>query len=329
MRLFGSKQFYLKQASVLEEFTLFDHVVFDKTGTITQNHATDIHFEGEKLTEADRKDIKALVHHSSHPLSRSISGILDVQDCHVKVEAFEEIPGKGLSGRINNTTVRLGSSEFIMGTKDRKLAYNTDTGTSVHVDFDGRYMGCFRLGNRYRAGLEPMLKNLASHYRLAVLTGDNEGEKDNLRRIFPEGTQFCFNQSPQAKLDFIKNLQEKGARVLMVGDGLNDAGALKQSDIGISVTEDMVNFTPASHGIIHGSRIKELHQFIRFAFTAKRIIIVAFAISFLYNIIGISFAMLGMLSPLIAAILMPLSSISVVAFATVVTTLAGRIKHLR
>ena len=137
-----------------------------------------------------------------------------------------------------------------------------------------------------------------------------------------------FEQSPSDKLNYIKNIRQKNRKVLMIGDGLNDAGALSQSDVGISVTDDVSNFSPACDAILDGTMLKKLPDFIRFSKTSRRIICASFAISFLYNFIGLSFAVQGMLSPIIAAVLMPLSSISVVIFATITTNLFAKRKGL-
>ena len=104
----------------------------------------------------------------------------------------------------------------------------------------------------------------------------------------------------------------------MFGDGLNDAGALKQADVGIAVTEDVSAFTPASDAILYGANFHLIGKYLKFARTTRKVIIASFIISFIYNIIGLSFAVSANLSPLYAAILMPLSSITVVAFATFV-----------
>ena len=328
MRILGTRKFYLKQAGVLEDLTSFNHVVFDKTGTITHNNETELQFNGSELTERERREIKALVLNSTHPLSRSISSSISLDTHNEKIEAFEELPGKGLRARVNNRDLRLGSREFVIGKMAGNRPASVDGGTAVHIGFDGGYLGYYQLSNRYRDGLGPVLESLAKKYKLTVLTGDNEGERENLSKLFPPGTHFYFNQTPQGKLDHIKTLQNQGDKVLMIGDGLNDAGALKQSDTGITVAEDLVNFTPASDGIIHGPGVRDLHHYIRFAFTARNIIKVSFAISFMYNIVGVGFAMAGLLTPLVAAILMPLSSISVVAFATIVTNLSARLKGI-
>jgi Cu+-exporting ATPase len=114
----------------------------------------------------------------------------------------------------------------------------------------------------------------------------------------------------------VKNLQQNGDDALMIGDGLNDAGALNESKVGVVIADNIYNFTPACDAILQADKFASLHRFIQFAKTSMRVVWLSFLISFLYNIVGISFAVQGNLSPIIAAILMPLSSVTVVAFAT-------------
>ena len=137
-----------------------------------------------------------------------------------------------------------------------------------------------------------------------------------------------FKQTPFDKLAYIEKLQINEEQVLMIGDGLNDAGALKKSNVGISIAENVNNFSPACDGILDAKSFKNLNNFIKFSKISKNIIIISFIISFLYNIVGLSFAVTGELSPVISAILMPLSSISVVVFATITTNLMAKKKGL-
>jgi len=135
-----------------------------------------------------------------------------------------------------------------------------------------------------------------------------------------------FNQKPGEKAYFIKQLQEKGHTVLMTGDGLNDGGALMQSDVALTLANKVYHFSPASDAVLEADQFSKLARFIRYTKTSLKIVKASFLISFLYNIVGISFAVTGNLSPIVAAILMPVSSVSVVAFATFMTRSTGRFK---
>jgi Cu+-exporting ATPase len=157
-----------------------------------------------------------------------------------------------------------------------------------------------------------------------VLSGDNDSEKENLTKIFNKEENLLFNQSPVDKKKFIEKLQSEKNKVFMLGDGLNDVGALSQANIGVSVADNVLNFTPSSDGILKAEELKKLKKFICFARRSLTLITISFIISFIYNAVGITVAVQGLLSPLFAAILMPLSSISVVIFATVSTSLLAK-----
>src|SRR5690606_596769 len=160
----------------------------------------------------------------------------------------------------------------------------------------------------------------------ALVSGDHDGDKPEMKKLFPEHTEMRFNQTPQQKLAYIEELQQQGKKVMMLGDGLNDAGALRQSDVGIAVTDDSGLFTPASDGILDGRQLEKLDTFLELSRDATKILKTAFVISFCYNAVALSFAVTGHLTPLVAAILMPLSSISVVCFTTLAVNFTVRRK---
>jgi Cu+-exporting ATPase len=200
--------------------------------------------------------------------------------------------------------------------------------TRVFLSINDKVKGFFSVGNSYRPKLKQVITSLKNDYTLSILSGDTDGEKDQLLNYFDANTEMHFRQTPYDKLKYIEKLQNMKKQVLMIGDGLNDAGALKKSNVGISVAEDINNFSPACDGILDAASFDKLNTFIKFSKTSKNIIIISFIISFFYNIIGLSFAVQGTLSPVISAILMPLSSISVVVFATLTTNMIAKRRGL-
>jgi Cu+-exporting ATPase len=173
----------------------------------------------------------------------------------------------------------------------------------------------FVLESVVRPSTGPLLATLARTCELALLSGDNEAERERFGALFGPGARLCFNQSPLDKLGFIRTLQDSGKTVMMLGDGLNDAGALKQSNVGVAVVEAIGTFSPASDVILEARQVPHTANILALAGRTARIIRWSFGISAAYNVVGVSIAAAGILSPLICAVLMPLSSVSVVLFA--------------
>lgn len=322
MRLLGRLGIYTKSADVVERFNSIDTIVFDKTGTITQADEMKISFVGADLSEEDLIAVKSLTRHSTHILSASLYDFyFNVRA--VEVKDFQEIPAMGLSGKVKGKEVMLGSEKYVKQSSEVKKTLATE----VYLSIDGEIKGYFSLSNQYRKGLKELIQQLKGKYELHVLTGDNDSEKENLYALFPNSESIQFKQSPQDKLDYIKRLQEEGKKVLMIGDGLNDAGALQSSDVGISIADNIYHFSPACDAILEASKFDQLRKFLKISHQSVLIVKMSFALSFLYNFVGLYFAVQGILSPIVAALLMPISSVSVVAFATIATnTIAGKKK---
>ena len=325
MRIFGRNKFYLKNSNVVEMLAKINSIAFDKTGTITESGGSDISYSGRILNPLELKCIKSLVRSSTHPLSKKIFDSIDSSDSF-PVTKFNESGGKGIEGVVYGNIIKIGSSDFV----NQKITESEIDviKTRVYVSINSEVIGNFTISNSYREGIDKVVKKLSSEYQLSLLSGDNDGEKDNLLKIFNSESQLHFKQSPEDKLNFIKQLQSDKSKVLMIGDGLNDAGALSQSDVGISVTDDVSNFTPACDAIIDSGQLKNISTYLKFSKSSLNIIHLNFLISFFYNLVGLSFAAKGMLSPLIAAVLMPLSSITVVLFATLATNFIAKRRGL-
>ena len=313
LRIMGKQKMYLKNAMVIEQLAKVDTIVFDKTGTITSNSKSAIEYKGINLSENEITYIKTAIRGSNHPLSRKIYDFLP-EVKKLNLDSFEEITGKGILATINGVQVIVGSSSLINITEELDSKQ-----TKVHVNIGKEYKGYFVFDNQYRSGIVNLFQKLSNKYELKILSGDNEGEKDNLEVLLPKGTELIFNQKPEQKLEFIKELQEKGKNVMMIGDGLNDAGALAQSNVGISLSENVNVFSPACDGIMDASQFSKLEYYLEYSKNAMKTIYMSFGLSLLYNIIGLTFAITGQLSPLVAAIIMPLSSITVVSFVTIMS----------
>ena len=318
LRIFGKLKFYAKNASVIEQLASIDTIIFDKTGTITANKETTIEYDGAELTGNEEDLLKSTLRNSNHPLSRSLYSLLGDNNI-LTLDDYEEYIGKGIAAKHNDNSIKIGSAPFV--------GYSAETAslnTAVHVSTNNSYKGKFTFYNRYRKGLSKLFNRLKKHYDLVILSGDNAGERENLTKLLPSKTKLFFNQKPEDKLEYIKHHQNSGAKVLMIGDGLNDAGALAQSNVGIAISENVNVFSPACDAILDATKFNKLYSFIKASKSAVNIIKWSFLLSFIYNTIGLYFAVTGQLAPVVAAILMPLSSISIVVFTTICTNVLGR-----
>ena len=319
LRIFGRAGFYVKDTESLERMARIDTAIFDKTGTITTTRKNSIHYKGIELTEKEATVLKNTLRASGHPLSQALYRELAPFNI-VPLDAFEEHLGEGLEGRASDQSVRVGSSRFVKGGSEGE----TEKGSEVHFSSNDTYKGRFVIQNSYRQGARELFRELDRSSSLAVLSGDNESERASLEELLPPLTPLYFNQKPREKLEFVRQLQREGKQVLMVGDGLNDAGALAQSEVGIAVSEDASLFTPACDAILDSRQFSKLADMLGITRKAIKVIYMSFAFSLMYNVVGLYFAVTGQLEPVIAAILMPLSSISIVAFTTVATNWIGR-----
>ncbi len=325
LRIFGKNAFYLKNTHVIESLAKIQYIIFDKTGTITKSNSAEMQYiplneSSELLSDHMQVQIKSLATHSTHPLSRHLTSYLATIDTY-PVTDYREHPGLGIEGIVRGEHIRIGSAKFTNFAMDKDTAPLTSL---VYIQKDGITCGFFNISNKYRSGLRRVIRKLGAKFEIAMLTGDNQSEKANLIKYFKSGLNLWFDQTPYNKLNFVKKIQADKKKVLMIGDGLNDAGALNISDVGITISDDVNTFSPASDGILDGDAFIKLPDFIHFAKISLNVIRISFIISFLYNILGLTFAVQGTLSPLIAAVLMPISSVSVILFTTGMTSLIAK-----
>jgi Cu+-exporting ATPase len=316
-QIFGRQGCYLKKTSVVEDFARIDTVVFDKTGTITRADMLDVSWEGEDMDEETVSILRSLFRNSTHPLSVAVFKSLGDGDI-TGAENFREVPARGIAANINGVAVRAGSADFT-GVE----IHEPDSGSRVFVRIGERKPGYFVIGSTLRDGLDGVVGQLKNDYPVHLISGDSDSARRQLRQWFPDGNMH-FGLSPVEKKDYILGLNTSGRQVLMIGDGLNDAGALDAARAGISVADNIYHFTPACDAILEASAFPKLHKFLQMARHSLWVIRVSFLISVLYNVIGLTFAVRGLLTPVLAAILMPASSVTVVAFTILATNWIGR-----
>lgn len=284
------------------------------------------------------------------------------------ISNYKEVTGAGVSGYVDGVLVKIGSaswigvdnvdseSEYLRHRRDqerpgdirnsatgavqsshfrsREFSVVSDISESgsvqhprLYFSIDGEVPGYAEIRSTFRDGVEGLINRLKHKFDLFVLSGDNSRDKIRLSGLFDEN-MLLFNQSPQDKLNTIETLNSQGRRTVMVGDGLNDAGALMASHVGISVSDDTVSFTPASDIIMDSEALSNIDKILDFCRAGVKIIYTSFGISVLYNIVGLGFAVTGTLSPLVCAIIMPVSSITVIAYTSLATHWTAKRKGL-
>lgn len=314
MSTLGRIGLFLRQPAVALDLSRIDAVVFDKTGTLTASGAGSATPEG--LSPDDWSLVQRLAAQSVHPVSRAVIGArVDT----TPIESFREIAGRGIVGWIDGHRVALGSASFIAAETGRRVAALPGASWAAVDNHDA---GWIRFAASERPGAAQAVEALGTRAEILLLSGDDDGTAPRWAKLF--GARMRFRQSADDKLAVVRELQARGHRVLMVGDGLNDAGALAAADVGLAVTDETACLVPACDGILSGSAVANLPALLAYARRARRVIILCFTVSILYNAIGLALALAGRLTPLATAILMPVSSLTIVALSTGLMRLSPR-----
>jgi Cu+-exporting ATPase len=316
IRLMGRYGAFVKATDTLERLAKVDFWVLDKTGTLTEP-AQQTWTESTPIPSALQPALAAMVRQSAHPVSRSLTAHWSAVTAAEGLRVTEHL-GQGLESEWDGGVLRLGSASFTgvaQGEVPRGVSWRWDGTESVE--------GWLQPVSVFRPGLPQGLGALKPD-GMALLTGDEDRERAQLEELLPECTELRFAQRPHDKLQFVKDRQAEGRTVAMVGDGLNDAGALAQSDVGISIAEDALHFAPACDVLLQGSALPQLERMREMARQGMRAVRWNIGLSLVYNVVGLSFAVQGLLTPLTSAILMPISSLSVVGLSFWMTERAAR-----
>ena len=311
MRKLGRKGFYLRNTTIIERIQQCTHIVFDKTGTLTEQDTKSVEYIGEPLTLEQLDEVYAITKHATHPYALAIHQWIR-QALRPKEMDVKAIEYAGL-GIASENGLKLGSASFVGMDESKHLE------SCSYLAIQGHVLGKFVFKSSLRKGVSNAITTLGSAHKLSVVSGDTGRDLELIRPFFPSGSDFHFEQTPVAKKKYIDQLQQSGERVLMIGDGLNDAGALNSAFVGLALSEDLVRFTPSSDAILKAENLQFLPEYIRYIQQGKGFLKISFAFSLMYNITGVGFALCGALTPFVATILMPLSSITVVGLATFLT----------
>jgi Cu+-exporting ATPase len=308
LSIFAKNGFYVRGAKVLEKLNEIDTIVFDKTGTLTDTQNPRITYHGTPLSAKEKDAVQSLGKESIHPYARKLASWLG--GFQIALENIVNVPGMGVKALLNGVEVKLGNANFV----NANVATESNESSKIWLAIGFEIKGYFQFSSALRPNLNRSLRVFEGKKNIAVLSGDSEGDRYLVADILPQTAQLYFNHKPKEKKEKIEKWKKKGHSILMLGDGLNDAGALLAADIGVAVAADISYFTPGSDAIILGNKLPQLSRFFAIAHNMRSLIWWSFAISIIYNIIGLSYAVTGSLNPIIASVLMPSSSISIVLF---------------
>lgn len=244
---------------------------------------------------------RALAQGSAHPLAQALVAAIPAQA--IDVTDMREVPGHGIEGRWQGLRVRLGRAAWV-GAEAGKT-------TATWLAVEGRAPVAFAFADRVRPGAEALIKSLiAQGISVHLLSGDVPGAVSDLAgRLGID--DWRAEVLPEEKASFVKALRDSGQHVLMVGDGLNDTAALAAATVSVSPASALDAARVASDIVLVGQDIAPVAEALRVSRKAVRRIKENFAISFGYNIVAVPLALVGLATPLLAALAMSVSSITV------------------
>lgn len=321
-----------KSSDVFERLSQIDVVLFDKTGTLTRGTPRVTLNTLLKSDELFRGVVGALARSSRHPFSFAIARFLEngrepQDDSRALLRDFEEVPGCGVKAlTADGRTVWLGSPDAIASHMPLSAAVRTacaqtrlvEQGLSLVLATDGDHAELFGLEDEVEADAPAVVSALAEKgLRVQILSGDTQGAVKRVAKACGvlAGDAF-FGQTPDAKGRHVARLQAEGKRVLMVGDGINDAIALAKANVGVTLERglDVARASALIH--LRNEGLALLPPLFSFAARANSTMVMVLCVSATYNAMAMSLALFGFIHPLVAALIMPASSLSTMAIAT-------------
>ncbi len=302
MGVLGRFGMYCKNVGVLLELRRVTKVVFDKTGTLTTGRH-DVVYDGRPLEDDERDAVRAVAAQSTHPISRSIAGNERIP---TEANIESEDVGHGIRGNANGHSVIIGSRTYMEVLLDDAPA---DEGTYVAID--GQVAGRFEVHTQVRPSVPETIQALRTRgCSVSVVTGDTDRDAAILQTMFA-AESLTFRAKPAEKVAAVEDLRRDGV-VLMIGDGLNDVSAMAVADVSIAVTDETSTLAPASDVVMPAKRLADVPRLLEYTTDLTHIIRLSLWFTMAYNVLGIGLALAGRLTPVITAVMMPVSSLIVV-----------------
>lgn len=312
-----------KDAQALETASHVTTVIFDKTGTITQGkpRVTDL-LPAEGVEQSQLLRLAASCERASeHPLGQAIvTAAVEGELPLAEVEGFASVTGKGVMGRVEGKEVKVGSAAYLGLSKTQEADRLAAAGkTPMLVTVDGAYAGVIAVADVVKEDSKAAIRALEEMgVRTAMITGDNQKTAGAIAREVGLSTVFA-EVLPQDKARYVKELMDKGEKVAMVGDGINDAPALTQADVGIAIGSGTDVAIEAADVVLVKSSIQDVVTALKLGRATIRNVKQNLFWAFCYNTLGIPVAagllyLFGgpLLDPMLGAAAMSLSSVSVV-----------------
>ena len=312
----------IKNGQSLESAYKISTIILDKTGTITQGRPEVSEIVTNGLPEKELiKYAFSLEKKSEHPLAEAIVKYAESKDINfLETESFKSITGKGISASINNKKVLAGNMKFM---EENSIRYNgfsdsmnrlcTSGKTLIFIAIESELKGIIAIADSIKPSSTEAIKQLKDMgINTVMLTGDNKATADIIARAAGVDT-FEAEVLPEDKANIIKQYQRENKVIAMVGDGINDAPALAQSDVGIAIGSGTEIAIETGSIILMKDDLKDVVSAIRLSKRTIKTIKQNLFWAFIYNTIGIPLAAIGMLNPMFAALAMSFSSVSVVS----------------
>jgi Cu2+-exporting ATPase len=324
----------VKNGLVLETLSRVNHFVFDKTGTLTEGKMSlaQVRVASGTAVQDVLRNAAAVERYSEHSVAKAIVSEAEMRQLNyrdIPVDDFQATAGLGVEGKVAGQSVLLGSSQWLLRrgvVLDAELQaqaheLETQAMSCVHVALGSAQVAVFALADQLRGDAQQLINELRrAGIAMTLLTGDRRPVADAIARQLG-GMDVIAEVLPQDKDQAIRQLQQRGAVVAMVGDGVNDAPALIRANVGIALGSGTDVSVESADIVLMHNELNKVRLATLLSRRTLRTIKQNIGLSFVYNAIMVPLAMMARVTPLVAAITMPISSLVVIGNAARIRTL--------